>query len=64
MMIWMVIIIDKRDRMRKDIIIIILIQDVKLIINKIKMRMEEEIWKEGVDLNQEREDIVQVKVLS
>ena len=64
MMIWMVIIIDKRDRMRKDIIIIILIQDVKLIINKIKMRMEEEIWKGEVDLNQEREDIVQVKVLS
>lgn len=63
-MIWMVIIIDKRDRMRKDIIIIILIQDVKLIINKIKMRMEEEIWKGEVDLNQEREDIVQVKVLS
>lgn len=64
MMIWMVIIVDKRDRMRKDIIIIILIQDVKLIINKIKMRMEEEIWKGEVDLNLEREDIVQVKVLS
>lgn len=63
MMIRMVV--EKRDRMRRVIIIIIVMLDVSLGINKIKMRMEDVMWKEEVDHNQEKEgDTVQVKVLS